>query len=122
MNMRRYMLVVALMLLGGCAARPTLYSWGNYEDVIYASYLSKNDFPAEKQIAILEQDYQIARSQNKRMPPGWHAQLGYLYYEVGKTDQAQQELMTEKTEFPESTVFVDRLLHNLDKVGRVGGP
>jgi hypothetical protein len=116
------MFAAASMLLAGCAARPTLYSWGNYEDVIYASYSSKNDFPAEKQIAIMEQDYQVARSQNKRMPPGWHAQLGYLYYEIGKTDQAEQELMTEKAEFPESTAFVDRLLQNLNKVGRAGSP
>ena len=122
MNARRYMLAAALMLFAGCATRPTLYSWGNYEDVIYASYLSKSDFPAEKQIAILEQDYQVARSQNKRMPPGWHAQLGYLYYEIGKTDQAEKELMTEKTEFPEATAFVDRLLHNLNKVGRAESP
>jgi len=116
------MFAAALMLLTGCATRPTLYSWGNYEDVIYASYSSKSDFPAEKQIEILEQDYQLARSQNKHVPPGWHAHLGYLYYEIGKTDQAQQELMTEKREFPESSTFVDRLLQNLNKVGRAGSP
>lgn len=49
------------------------------------------------------------------MPPGWHAHLGYLYYQVGKSDQARQELMTEKAEFPESAVFVDRLLANVKK-------
>jgi len=50
-----------------------------------------------------------------RMPPGWHAHLGYLYYELGQRDQARQELLTEKAEFPESKVFMDRLLANLQK-------
>ena len=103
-------------LLGGCASRPaTLYSWGSYEEGIYASYVGRNDYPVEKQISQLEEDYQEARSDNGRMPPGWHAHLGYLYYEAGKLDQARQEFLTEKSAYPESAVFVDRLLNNLSK-------
>ena len=49
------------------------------------------------------------------MPPGWHAHLGYLYFELGKSDQARQEFETEKANFPESAVFMDRLLANLNK-------
>ena len=49
------------------------------------------------------------------MPPGWHAHLGYLYYRLGKADQARQEFQTEKAEFPESAVFMNRLLSNLDR-------
>jgi len=114
--MSRLILVMAgALVMAGCAQRPTQYEWGNYEEVIYASYISNNDVPAEKQIEILEKDYQAARAANKRMPPGWHAHLGYLYYEIGRTDQARQELLTEKAEFPESRVFVDRLLANLSK-------
>jgi len=101
------------LALAGCAAQPTQYSWGSYEELIYASYLSRNDVPAEKQIETLEKDYQAARAADRRLPPGWHAHLGYLYYEIGKVDQARQEILTEKAEFPESTVFMDRLLANL---------
>ena len=104
-----------MVALVGCAAGPTQYSWGSYEELIYASYLSPSDVPAAKQIETLENDYQVARSANRRLPPGWHAHLGYLYYEVGKVDQARQELLTEKAEFPESTVFMDRLLANLQQ-------
>jgi hypothetical protein len=63
----------------------------------------------------MEKDYQRARTTGQRMPPGWHAQLGYLYYQTGKAAVAQRELQTEKAEFPESAVFVDRLLANLGK-------
>jgi hypothetical protein len=110
---RVHWLAAGTLALAGCAAHPTQYSWGSYEELIYASYLSRSDVPAEKQIATLEKDYQAARAANQRLPPGWHAHLAYLYYETGKTDQARQELLTEKAEFPESTVFMDRLLANL---------
>ncbi len=113
--MRWWTLAACIVLgLAGCATRaPELYSWGSYEDVVYASYLSAGDMPAEKQVTLLEQDYQEARAANRRMPPGWHAHLGYCYYELGKMDQARQELLTEKAEYPESAVFMNRLLANL---------
>jgi hypothetical protein len=107
---------VGAAALAGCAtAPPTLYTWGNYEDLVYASYSDPGKTPPEAQVELLEQDYQQARAANKRMPPGWHAHLGYLYYQLGKIDQARQEWLTEKAEFPESAVFVDRMLASLDK-------
>jgi hypothetical protein len=105
--------LVALMLLTGCAA-PTLYSWGHYEAVIYATYAKPGAVPPERQIELLELDYQKARSANKPVPPGFHAHLGYLYYQIGRLDQARQEFETEKARFPESAVLMDRLLTNLD--------
>jgi hypothetical protein len=114
--MRTVILAASVSLLVGCVARsPAIYSWGNYEELIYASYLSPQDIPAEKQVEILEKDYQVARSTNHRLPPGWHAHLATLYFQLGKADQARQELLTEKAEFPESAVFVDRLVANLKR-------
>ena len=110
--------LAAALLLGGCAAQQTthaLYHWGSYEDLIYASYSGAGNMPPERQIEALELDLQKARAANQRLPPGWHAHLGYLYYELGKMDQARQELQLEKAEFPESMVFTDRLLTNLAK-------
>jgi len=108
-------LIGATVLVAGCATKPTLYTWGSYEDTIYVSYSQPGRLSPADQAAALEQDYQRARAANKRMPPGWHAHLGYLYYEMGQLDQARQELLTEKAEFPESAGFVDRLTANLDK-------
>ena len=102
------------VLFAGCQA-PTIYSWGHYENLIYASYAAPGKVPPEKQIEKLEEDYQKARSAGKRMGPGFHAQLGFLYYQTGKTDQARQEFETEKAEFPESAVFMARLETNLKK-------
>ncbi len=107
-------LVAGLVLLAGCAA-PTLYSWGHYEELIYAFYAAPGKVSPEMQIEKLEEDYQKARAANQRVPPGFHAHLGYLYFQIGKMDQARQEFETEKVQFPESAVFMDRLLSNLKK-------
>jgi hypothetical protein len=69
--------------------------------------------PPERQIELLERDYQQARAANRPVPPGFHAHLGYLYYSIGRADQARQEFETEKANFPESAVLMDRLLARL---------
>jgi hypothetical protein len=105
----------AAALLAGCAATPTLYHWGSYENLIYASYIAPGKIAPETEVEKLEQDRQQALAAHRRLPPGWHAHLGTLYFQLGKADQARQELQSEKAEFPESAVFVDRLLANLSK-------
>ena len=106
----------ALLLCAGCASTPSiLYSWGQYEELIYTSYASPGKLPPEAQAAQMEQDYEKARAKNKRMPPGWHAQLGYLYFQLGKADEAKRSFLTEKAEFPESTVLMDQFLSRLEK-------
>jgi len=101
------------VLLLGCS--PALYSWGHYEERIYTSYVSPGATSLEAQAAELERDYEKARAESKRVPPGFHAQLGYLYVQLGKLDQARRELEAEKAAFPESAVFVDRVLASLNK-------
>ena len=109
--------ILSLLLaasLTACVTRPVpLYAWGQYEEVIYANHANPGAGDPQSQILILEKDLQVARASSARLPPGWHAHLGYLYFQAGKADQAQQEFITEKTRFPESAVFMDRLLAKL---------
>jgi hypothetical protein len=99
-------------LLAGCGT-PSIYSWGQYESLVYTTFAEPGKAPPERQIEKLEEDLQKARSRNQPVPPGFHAYLGYLYVQTGKLDAAKQELETEKALFPESAVFMDRLLANL---------
>ncbi len=115
-NMRLLLpLLLVLALAGGCAKKASLYEWGSYEDQIYVMYNSGGAVPVEEQIEALEGDYQIARSENKPVPPGYHAHLGYLYYQMGKLDQSLQSFMTEKELFPESTQYMDLLISRLTR-------
>lgn len=97
--------------LGGCATQPkTLYYWGDYQSEIYEYMQSAGGGDIAKQTAALEAGYQKAKAENKALPPGYHAQLGLLYFNQGKVNLAAEQLELEKSEFPESATFMDRLL------------
>ena len=102
-----------LLWLVGCAAQPTLYAWGHYEALIYLSYARPGQADPVMQVEQMEQDYQKARAKNKAVPPGFHAYLGMLYYQLGKTELARQAFLAEESRFPESAVFMHRLLSRL---------
>lgn len=113
--MNRFLLFLVLAgLLTGCGA-PSIYSWGHYEDMVYTMYAKPGKATPEYQIERMEADLEKARAKNKPVHPGFHAHLGYLYAQTGKLDQARQALENEKAQFPESAVFVDRLLANLQR-------
>ena len=116
MRIQNTLCAVLLLTLVGCAA-PTqsLYQWGDYENQVYARYNDPGQSSVEAQIEKLEADYQKARSTNKSVPPGFHAHLGYLYFQAGKGDQAVLSFQTEKSLFPESAVYMDRILAKLTK-------
>jgi hypothetical protein len=114
--MKLFASLLTLIAIVGCSTPvPTLYQWGSYQAQIYNLYNDPGKVPIEAQIEKLEADYQVARSANKAVPPGYHAHLGYLYFQAGKKDQAHQQFQTEKNLFPESSVFMDRAIAQLKK-------
>lgn len=103
------------LLVAGCSSPRSLYYWGNYETVIYNAYSRPEKADPMMQIALMEEDLQKAAAQDQLVGPGFHAQLGHLYYTTGNIDRAREEFQLEKQLFPESTPFMDRLLLNTTK-------
>ena len=104
------------LILAGCANQDSrLYQWGHYENQIYQNYSNPGKFSVADQIIQLEQDIEKARAENKSVPPGYFAHLGYLYFQNNETDKALESLQTEKTLFPESAVYLDRLASQIKK-------
>lgn len=101
-------------LMTGCRS-PDVYYWGYYENLVYVSYTKPDKATPEMQARTMEEDVQKAISANKPLPPGFHAHLGNLYFQMRKTDLALSEFQKEKAQFPESAVFMDRLIANLAK-------
>ena len=100
------------LLLAGCASNNRYY-WGNYEDLIYTQYQEPGKATPEYQIEKMQADIQKAKSKNKPLPPGFYAHLGYQYLQIGRTSEARKSFETEKRQFPESTVLMDRFLNKL---------
>lgn len=107
------LLLLCSVALTGCSTPRTLYHWGSYEEQIYATYAEPGKFPPEQQLADLEKDIQLMQASNSAPPPGFNAHLGYLYFQTGKADRALQAFETEKKLYPESNVYMNRLIARL---------
>lgn len=109
-------LIVVSLLLTACANQNNrLYQWGSYENMVYESYHEPGKQSSESQIITMEKDLEKARAANKTLPPGHYAHLGYLYFQTGQLDKALTALQTEKTIFPESAIYMDRLISQIKK-------
>lgn len=106
-----FMSAAGSLLLAGCAAPKPMYQWEGYQTQVYEYFKGESK---EAQITALESGLQKIKAQSGAVPPGYHAQLGMLYLNIGKGDQMVKEFQTEKTLFPESTPYMDFLLRNVN--------
>ena len=108
------LVLTVVLLAAGCAeSEAPLYRWGNYEDLIYTMYVNPGEAEPGVQIAKLSEDIQRANAEGKRVPPGVHAHLGYMYYTQGNQGAALQEFAIERELYPESAVFIDGMLSRM---------
>ncbi|RYY79664.1 MAG: DUF4810 domain-containing protein [Moraxellaceae bacterium] len=68
----------------------------------------------QQQIAALEKDIQKTKAASQAVPPGLYAHLGYEYSLTGNNQKAREYLELEKQVYPESTVYIDRLLQRMN--------
>lgn len=105
---------VLLATLAGCATKPQpIYYWGDYTAQQYG-YLNGSKGP-EEGVQRLEKVKEEARSKGKGVPPGLQAHLGMLYGLTGRTDLFEDNLQSERQQFPESSTYVDFLLKTKQK-------
>ncbi|KAF7961322.1 hypothetical protein AWV80_34540 [Cupriavidus sp. UYMU48A] len=98
------------LLLAGCAGPQPMYQWEGYQVQVYEYFKGESK---EAQVTALEAGLEKIKAKGGSVPPGYHAQLGMLYLNIGKGDQMIKEFQTEKTLFPEATPYMDFLLRNV---------
>lgn len=101
------------LALAGCAEK-TQYRWDEYQPQVADHFEGGSP---EAEIAVLEAGLLKAQAAPGTLPPGYRAQLGFLYGATGKTDQMLQQFAAEKAAFPESATYMDFLLNNARKPG-----
>jgi hypothetical protein len=106
----------AILFLASCG--PTvkpLYTWGKYEDASY-SYLKKNDEKSTQQlIEAYQKIIDEQKGSRKTVPPGIYADYGFILIQTGKTKEGKALLEKEIALYPESKVFVERILKLIEK-------
>jgi hypothetical protein len=109
--MRLHPLLVAPILAGllsGCVTNHQRYGWGTYDPSLYAYYKdpTKEAALAESLAAIIS----TADSDHALVPPGIYAEYGYLRLQEGKNLAAVELFKQEESHWPESKVFMDRMI------------
>ncbi len=95
------------VLVGGCAAQQT-YDWGKYDPSLYAYYRDPTK-EAELESSLAE-IIQTGGTKGKAVPPGIYAEYGYLQLQHGKTQEAIESFKQEEAHWPESKVFMERMI------------
>lgn len=102
--------ILAIGMLSACAVTPPLYDWAEYEAVIYTGYKDPGSSDPVSDANILEENMQRTLAEGKLVPPGVRIHLGYLYFAQGRDDEAVAMFEAERENFPQSDVFVERLI------------
>lgn len=96
----------ACLALAACAPEQQFH-WGNYSAALYAYYADPTQLADYRQTLV-----EIVREgePQRRVPPGIYAELGYLELQAGNEAEAKRYFELEKTRWPESSVFMDRMM------------
>ncbi|OYV69499.1 MAG: hypothetical protein B7Z67_09075 [Acidiphilium sp. 21-60-14] len=98
-------------MLAGCVQAPKpLYFWGDYQGVMYQLQAKPGSMDPSEAIAKLTTNIEKAAAKGMLVPPGEHAELGYLQYQAGDQAQAAAQFRLEKQLYPASSGLMDRLL------------
>ena len=101
---------ISVILLASCTYTKPLYSWNNY-DVSSYNFLKNND---EKSSQELIKSYEtiIAKQKGSRqvVPPGIYADYGFMLMQSGKNEEGNAMIEKEMALYPESKIFIDRII------------
>ena len=104
-------LVATLILLSGCAATVTEagYYWGKYANTLYDYTKDPTDKNLDQHVAELEDIVEKSKELELKVPPGVHAELGYIDARRGNGELAMGHYELEMSLYPESRLFLERL-------------
>lgn len=108
--------MAAVVTLGACATTTQKYNWEKYDPALYAYYKDPTKLGELNQT--LAAIIKSAEMNKARVPPGIYAEYGYLQLQAGKSAEAVTMFEQEETRWPESKVFMDRMI----KVASIPAP
>lgn len=119
MKLTKLTILVLVLFVSGCATQKPMYDYGSYSEDFYGM---KKDAGAEASgewKTTLEEIITKSNAQSLRVPPGVYANLGYIYLKVNNTEKAIVYFEEEKKTYPESEIFMTRLIEKAKIKGDV---
>jgi hypothetical protein len=102
--------------LASCITQPQpLYTWGNYTNATYDFIKTSTDGDRDKLLKTYESMIKKQKGVRQCVPPGIYADYGYLLIKTGNPEKGKEMLLQEIALYPESKVFVERIVTNLQK-------
>lgn len=106
----------AIVLITGCgkSVQPPLYTWGEYvnSSAKYAMYGHEKEV-IENHKAELKKIIDESEHAKQRVAPGIYAEYAQLLYRTNQKDEAKRYFKLEKSTYPESKIFIDRVCTKL---------
>jgi hypothetical protein len=121
MKMQIHVLLAVIVMAGmtGCATVTEAgYYWGNYSKTLYAYSKAPSDETLTAHKTELERIIEESNKRNLKVPPGIHAELGYLEALRGQDALAKAHYENEIQLYPESRVFLERLMSSTPSTKR----
>ena len=107
--------IFSASLLSGCAQPKPLYNYSDYNENYYHYKKEMSEETTLKlQKSIEDTISKAGESQSGRVPPGMYANLGYIYLKRGNPNEAVANFEKEKTTYPESAHFMDRIIAKVE--------
>jgi hypothetical protein len=97
-----------VLMAAGCATQHERYNWGDYDPSLYGYY--KDPAKLGELSASLAAVIDAAGTNQATVPPGIYAEYGYLQLQQGKNLAAVELFKQEESHWPESKVFMDRMI------------
>lgn len=116
----QYIAIFVIFFLYGCAFPPALhpkYDWGNYSHALYKHKKSHTDASYQEYKKSLADIIEKTKTSGNPVPPGIYCEYGFILAQEGKLEEAKIYFEFEKKTYPESRIFVDKLITELDKKG-----
>jgi hypothetical protein len=114
--MRKYLIIAIISIFAiSCTTTKPLYNWKGYDDAVYAYTKTSDDKSVENLIKIYEKLIKNSGGSREVTPPGVCADYGYILIKKGETAKGKELLTKETVLYPESKVFIDRILKRFEQ-------
>jgi len=109
-------LFAGLLLATSCVTpAKTLYNWDKYDAVAYKYVKDNTDADAEALAQTLQRMIEKPGGERQVPPPGICADYGFLLVKQGKIEEGIKYLKMEVALYPESALFVERIIKQLEE-------